>query len=99
MYTGRGGGEGLTANVMSNPQHPYTIGLCSAACRRWSSRGSLLLTIPGQVPNLSRLPPAALLAERCVHAMQVCGERPVLTPSTVTNKRKRACWLPQQELS
>lgn len=98
MYTGAVVEQGLTADVMSNPQHPYTRGLLSGL-PEMVEPGQPLLTIPGQVPNLSRLPAGCTFAERCVHAMQVCGERPVLTAINRDEQRKRACWLPQQELS
>ena len=98
MYTGAVVEQGLTADVMSNPQHPYTRGLLSGL-PEMVEPGQPLLTIPGQVPNLSRLPTGCTFAERCVHAMQVCGERPVLTAINRDEQRKRACWLPQQELS
>ena len=90
--------QGLTADVMSHPQHPYTRGLLSGL-PEMVEPGQPLLTIPGQVPNLARLPTGCTFAERCVHAMPVCGERPVLTAINRDEQRKTACWLPQQELS
>ena len=83
---------------MSHPQHPYILGLLSGL-PEMVEPGQPLLTIPGQVPNLARLPTGCTFAERCVHAMPVCGERPVLTAINRDEQRKTACWLPQQELS
>ena len=98
MYTGAVVEQGLTADVMSNPQHPYTRGLLSGL-PEMVEPGQPLLIIPGQVPNLSRLPAGCTFAERCVHAMPVCAKRPVLTAINLDDQRKSACWLPQQELS
>ncbi len=98
MYTGAVVEQGLTDDVMSNPQHPYTRGLLSGL-PEMVEPGQPLLTIPGQVPNLSRLPAGCTFAERCGHAMPVCSERPVLTAINHDQQRKSACWLPQQELS
>jgi len=98
MYTGAVVEQGLTAEVMSNPRHPYTQGLLSGL-PEMVEPGQPLLTIPGQVPNLSQLPTGCTFAERCTHAMPVCAKRPVLTAIHHDEQRKSACWLPQEELS
>jgi len=98
MYTGAVVEQGLTADVMRNPRHPYTQGLLSGL-PEMVEPGQPLMTIPGQVPNLSRLPVGCTFAERCQHALPMCSERPVLTAINHDEQRKSACWLPHKELS
>lgn len=98
MYTGAVVEQGLTADVMRHPRHPYTRGLLSGL-PEMVEPGQPLMTIPGQVPNLSRLPVGCTFAERCQHALPICSERPVLTAINHDEQRKSACWLPHKELS
>jgi len=98
MYTGAVVEQGNTAEVMGNPQHPYTRGLLSGL-PEMVEPGQPLQTIPGQVPNLALLPEGCTFGERCPHRMSACVQRPSLTPINGNAQRKSACWLPAQELS
>jgi len=75
MYTGAVVEQGSTAQVMLDPQHPYTRGLLSGLPEQVRP-GEPLLTIPGQVPNLAHLPGGCTFRERCSQAMAVCAQRP-----------------------
>ena len=92
MYTGAVVEEGPTAQVMSDPRHPYTQGLLSGLPEQVKP-GDDLLTIPGQVPNLAALPSGCTFRERCPQAMSQCIERPRLDLINPAGTRKSACWL------
>ncbi|KAA0945695.1 ABC transporter ATP-binding protein [Pseudomonas sp. ANT_H14] len=92
MYTGAVVEEGPTALVMGDPRHPYTQGLLSGLPEQVEP-GEDLLTIAGQVPNLSALPAGCTFRERCPQAMNQCAERPHLNLIDPTSQRKSACWL------
>jgi peptide/nickel transport system ATP-binding protein/oligopeptide transport system ATP-binding protein len=53
---------------------PYTAGLMGSVPRLGSSRGARgrLATIPGQVPQLGRLPGGCRFRPRCGHALAAC---------------------------
>ena len=98
MYTGAVVEQGSTAQVMGNPQHPYTQGLLSGL-PEMVEPGQPLMTIPGQVPNLASLPVGCTFEDRCPHSMPVCGKRPVLTTIQGDEQRQSACWLPLKEFA
>ncbi|EBV7778501.1 oligopeptide ABC transporter ATP-binding protein OppD, partial [Salmonella enterica subsp. enterica serovar Mbandaka] len=55
MYAGRTMEYGKARDVFYQPVHPYSIGLLNAV-PRLDSEGAEMLTIPGNPPNLLRLP-------------------------------------------
>jgi oligopeptide/dipeptide ABC transporter ATP-binding protein len=76
MYAGRIVERGSVEQVVENPQHPYTRGLL--ACRpRITIPRQPVAPIPGNVPDLSSLPPGCPFAPRCSLAREVCSEGPV----------------------
>ncbi|MBP5096771.1 ABC transporter ATP-binding protein [Pseudomonas protegens] len=96
MYTGAVVEQGSTAQVMLDPQHPYTRGLLSGLPEQVRP-GEPLLTIPGQVPNLAHLPGGCTFRERCSQAMAVCAQRPLLHSINASQQHKSACWLAAPE--
>ncbi|MFJ2453209.1 ABC transporter ATP-binding protein [Pseudomonas protegens] len=96
MYTGAVVEQGSTAQVMLDPQHPYTRGLLSGLPEQVRP-GEPLLTIPGQVPNLAHLPGGCTFRERCSQAMAVCAQRPPLHSINASQQHKSACWLAAPE--
>ncbi len=96
MYTGAVVEQGDTARVMADPRHPYTKGLLSGLPEQVRP-GEALMTIPGQVPNLSALPDGCTFRDRCAFAMPKCLERPPLLAIDAAGQRKSACWLNVQE--
>ena len=92
MYTGAVVEQGVTAQVMADPQHPYTRGLL-AGLPEQVEPGQDLITIPGQVPNLSALPDGCTFRDRCAFVMPKCVERPPMQTLNVIADRKSACWL------
>jgi oligopeptide/dipeptide ABC transporter ATP-binding protein len=73
MYAGQVDELGATRTVFDRPLHPYTQGLLEAFP---SIRGPkvALKGIPGNPPDLARLPAGCRFHPRCPHAVQRCAE-------------------------
>ena len=67
MYAGRIFEMGQTKDVLGSPRHPYSAALVESLPGR-HAHGKKLLSIPGFVPSLDRLPAGCLLSS----AMSVC---------------------------
>jgi oligopeptide transport system ATP-binding protein len=94
MYAGRIVETGPVHDIFKNPQHPYTAGLLASMPRLDEVEAGRLATIPGQPPNLQRLPPGCSFSDRCGHVFDRCRvERPLL--SEFAPARMKACHLPQ----
>ena len=94
MYAGRIVETGPVRDIFKNPQHPYTAGLLASMPRLDEVEAGRLATIPGQPPNLQRLPPGCAFSDRCTHVFDRCHiERPLL--SEYAPARMKACHLPQ----
>lgn len=92
MYAGRIVESGPTRDIFYNPQHPYTQSLLKAMPRIDEGRSDKLETIPGQPPNLMRLPQGCAFEPRCPHKIPLCKEvRPELLP--ISETRSKACHL------
>jgi oligopeptide/dipeptide ABC transporter ATP-binding protein len=91
MYAGRIVESGPTAQVLADPQHPYTRGLLAAVPSAAHRRGELV-AIEGTVPELVDPPPSCRFVGRCTHAAGLCERRdPVLAP--VADGHEVACFL------
>ncbi|USV56115.1 ABC transporter ATP-binding protein [Aeromonas encheleia] len=89
MYAGRTMEYGRVNDIFYRPSHPYTEGLLRAI-PRLDTEGEVLPTIPGNPPNLLRLPVGCPFQERCHQAHEICGQQsPILTP--FGDGRTRAC--------
>ncbi|MEB8287529.1 ABC transporter ATP-binding protein [Aeromonas veronii] len=89
MYAGRTMEYGKVDDIFYRPSHPYTEGLLRAI-PRLDTEGEVLPTIPGNPPNLLRLPTGCPFQERCHRVSQICGQQsPILTP--FNDGRERAC--------
>ncbi|MGE6161015.1 ABC transporter ATP-binding protein [Aeromonas salmonicida] len=89
MYAGRTMEYGRVNDIFYRPSHPYTEGLLRAI-PRLDTEGEELPTIPGNPPNLLRLPTGCPFQERCHRVSEICGQQsPVLTP--FNEGRERAC--------
>ncbi|MBK0000118.1 ABC transporter ATP-binding protein [Erwinia sp. S38] len=96
MYAGRTMEYGNARDVFYHPSHPYSIGLLNAVPRLDGEEGDTLMTIPGNPPNLLRLPKGCPFQPRCPHAMEICRTAPPLTG--FGEGRLRACFKPVEEL-
>ncbi len=64
MYAGRIVESGPVRDIFKDPQHPYTAGLLASMPRLDESDGAPLSPIPGQPPNLQRLPSGCAFSDR-----------------------------------
>ncbi|MDR1534047.1 MAG: ABC transporter ATP-binding protein [Planctomycetota bacterium] len=81
MYAGRIVETGTTRDVFSAPRHPYTRGLmdCIPGLIREGTASRRLYSIPGGMPDASRLPDGCVFAPRCRLAEPGCaGAEPEL---------------------
>ena len=91
MYAGRIIERGTTKDIFADPRHPYTLGLLESIPRLDKPKGSKLIPIVGQPPNLADLPTGCTFHPRCRFAQERC---PVEYPD-VTDLGKghaSACW-------
>ncbi|MTD25746.1 ABC transporter ATP-binding protein [Erwinia sorbitola] len=96
MYAGRTMEYGKARDVFYQPSHPYSIGLLNAVPRLDADEGETLMTIPGNPPNLLRLPAGCPFQPRCPYAMAECSNPPPL--EAFGNGRLRACFKPVEAL-
>lgn len=96
MYAGRTMEYGNARDVFYKPVHPYSIGLLNAV-PRLDTDGEALLTIPGNPPNLLRLPSGCPFQPRCPHASERCSTTPPL--EAFGEGRLRACFKRVEELA
>lgn len=90
MYAGEFAETGRVEDIFYDPQHPYTIGLLKSMPRLDQLTDENLYTIPGQPPNLQRLPEGCKFQERCIYAEDKClADDPVLT--SIGEGRQKAC--------
>jgi oligopeptide transport system ATP-binding protein len=76
MYGGRVMEHASAEQIFYHPTHPYTIGLLGAL-PRLDHDDAALTSIPGNPPNLARMPSGCPFAERCSHAEAQCTQKPV----------------------
>lgn len=99
MYGGRIVEEGLTAEILKQPGHPYTQGLI--ACLPELDFAPTddrpdLAEIPGVVPSVWERGTGCPFADRCAHTMPKC--RQDFPPSFQTGPtQKVACWLYEEQ--
>jgi peptide/nickel transport system ATP-binding protein len=75
LYAGELVEEGPTEEILSNPRHPYTVGLLRCIPRGGlrKDRGKLD-TIPGFLPAIGADLPACVYVHRCALAEDICRE-------------------------
>ena len=92
MYAGRIVERGTARDIYADPRHPYTRGLLRSVPRLDEPRRAKLEPVPGQPPDLTRLPAGCSFAPRCAFAMDRCqSEAPSLEP--VAEGHLASCWL------
>ena len=91
MYAGRIVETGSIEDVLSNPRHPYTVGLL-AAVPKFDIRRPKLVPIPGQPPTADDVIRGCSFSPRCPYAQPQCDNRPALEDR---GGRLVACWLPR----
>jgi len=96
MYLGKIVEAGLTEELFTNPQHPYTQALLSAVpepdprLRKLKKR----IILPGEPPSAVNVPPGCRLHPRCPYVEERCRrEEPKLTD--IGNGHFVRCWRAQ----
>jgi oligopeptide/dipeptide ABC transporter ATP-binding protein len=74
MYGGNMVEYGSAEQIFDAPKMPYTQGLLASLPRLDTRDRQRLEPIPGQPPNLLRLPPGCAFAPRCRYRMPICDE-------------------------
>jgi len=88
MYAGKVVETGPVHDLFERPAHPYTVGLLTSIPRAES--GERLVPIPGQPPDLARIPKGCAFHPRCPLAQDVCRAK---TPAlrSFAARRTSAC--------
>lgn len=91
MYAGKIIEMGTAQQIYHQPHHPYTLGLLASVPRMDQPRGTRLIPIDGQPPDLTRLDGGCAFRPRCRFAVDRCGQEfPPL--ETVDGDHVSACW-------
>lgn len=91
MYAGKIIERGESAEIYSNPRHPYTVGLLKSVPRLDLPRRTRLDPIEGQPPDLIEVPKGCAFRARCKWAVDKCAtEEPGL--ESVAEGHYSACW-------
>ena len=91
MYGGKLIESGTAEEIYHHPRHPYTLGLLASVPRMDQARGSRLIPIDGQPPDLTRLDGACAFRPRCRFAEDRCAQSyPPLEP--VEGEHLSACF-------
>jgi oligopeptide/dipeptide ABC transporter ATP-binding protein len=92
MYAGKIVERASAREIYANPRHPYTLGLLRSVPRLDEPRRAKLEPIPGQPPDLSRLPAGCAFAPRCPFVIERCrADVPPL--DLVAAEHFAACWV------
>ncbi len=95
MYAGRIVENGITAEVMNTPAHPYTRMLLDCV-PQLGTPDREIQAIPGQPPVLSEPLPGCTFAPRCAYAQEKChADEPALT--RLESQRQVRCFFPLTE--
>lgn len=71
MYCGRIVEEGTTSEILTDPKHPYSLGLLKSI-PRLDEQSERLFMIPGMVPPPEEVPEGCAFADRCDHSCDQC---------------------------
>ena len=91
MYAGKIVEMGLAKDIYHNPSHPYTLGLLASVPRLDQARGTKLIPIEGQPPDLARLDKGCAFRPRCRFATERCAQE-IPELMTVSDEHRSACW-------
>jgi oligopeptide/dipeptide ABC transporter ATP-binding protein len=90
MYAGAIVEQGPVRAIFTRPSHPYTEALLRATPTALTATAELM-SIPGQIPAPTALPPGCRFADRCPSAFPRCRTPP--PDFTVAPAQSARCWL------
>jgi peptide/nickel transport system ATP-binding protein/oligopeptide transport system ATP-binding protein len=91
MYASKIVEQGPVKEIFKKPAHPYTKGLLTSI-PSLTDKSKKLPVIPGQVPDMSRLPEGCAFFQRCPFGKSICQEnRPHLIE--IGQNRQSACYM------
>jgi peptide/nickel transport system ATP-binding protein len=92
MYLGRIVEEGLVAEVLENPRHPYTQALLSAVPTIEADSGRSVIKLEGDIPSPANPPTGCHFHPRCSYAKDICRDQ--YPPDTALSETHKArCYL------
>ncbi len=95
MYAGRIVERSPVADIFDHPQHPYTVAL-QQSIPTFVKSGTPLYTIPGIVPDLTKLAEGCRFSERCEHRQPSCSKtEPLLETKGSLALHQSACFHPR----
>jgi oligopeptide/dipeptide ABC transporter ATP-binding protein len=80
MYAGEVVERGTVREIFHHARHPYSRKLIECDPGRIADATRELPTIPGDLPNLVRLPAGCIFQARCPEKFERCDERPATLP-------------------
>ena len=93
MYCGKLVEDAPIEAAFAAPRHPYTAGLLASVPRLRDEKLGRLPTIPGVVPDATRLPSGCRFRDRCHNAQPQCAEA---SPELRTiGQSHAACYFPE----
>lgn len=96
MYCGKIVEYADVKTILTNPKHPYTIGLLNSVPRHDRQYEGDLHVIKGQVPSPFELPEGCRFVTRCPFAKEICQSRlPDLL--TMEDGNQVRCWMHTEE--
>jgi len=99
MYLGRIVESGITERVVSNPKHPYTDALLSAAPEKDPSADRDRVLLDGEPPDPVDLPSGCAFAPRCPKATAECRAAEPALDESGDDDHAAACYFPVDESS
>jgi len=91
MYAGKIVEMGTAKEIYHDPRHPYTLGLLASVPRLDQRRGTQLVPIEGQPPDLARLDDGCAFRPRCRFSTERCAHE-IPEMQTVEGEHVSACW-------
>ncbi len=76
MYAGKIIESGTTEEIITKPQHPYTMGLLKSVPKLDEKDDAQLIPIDGAPPSLINLPNTCAFMPRCPYACEKCKNSP-----------------------
>lgn len=92
LYAGKVLEYGPTKSIFKRPQHPYTKGLMASLPPLVVTKHKRYLNfIPGNIPDLNRIPQGCVFAPRCTFAEEKCEKnKQNLVPISIDHSAR--CW-------